>query len=463
MGGSWNPDGVILFASNQGGLPIFRVPASGGVPAAATTLGQGETGHARPSFLPDGRHFLYRMGAGVGASIYLASLDSSERKLLLKADATPVLYSAGHLLFLRERTLMAQPFDLRRLELAGEAFPIAEEIQTNGTNPNAVFSASENGTLAYLTGTEGGTSQLLWFDRSGKQIGALGEPAVYNNVALSPDGRRASVSVLEGSNRDLWIFDVARGLRSRLTFDPAIEADSVWSPDGSRLIFNSNRKGLYDLYQRAADGSGVDELLYEDAVGSKFPMSWSADGRFILYSTGVATAGTGSDVFALPLSGDPSAGSLRGSGQAGQVRKPVPFIQGRFNEFGGQLSPDGRWVAYRSNESGTNEIYVAPYPGPGGKRQVSTAGGTSPRWRRDGTEIFYLSPNRQLMAAAVNGKGAGFEVGDVKPLFQTRTPLINNPYDVAPDGQRFLINTLPEQMASAPITVVVNWTAGLQK
>ena len=239
-----------------------------------------------------------------------------------------------------------------------------------------------------------------------------------------------------------------RGARpaDALYFGPEAAVTSIWSPDGSRIVFNSNRKGHLDLYQKASSGAGTEEVLLEDNL-DKYPTSWSPDGRFILYRHQCPQ--TRAQLFVLPLSGD---------------RKPVPFLNTKFDESFGQFSPDGRWVAYRSNESGRNEVYVAPFPGPGGKWQISTAGGDRPRWRRDGSEIFYLAPDNKLMAAAVNGKGASFEVGAVKPLFEARFVTGGRyQYAVSADGQRFLINTTPEQAASAPITVVLNWTAGLKK
>jgi eukaryotic-like serine/threonine-protein kinase len=451
-GGSWGQDGVIVFAPTSSSA-LQKVSASGGLPAEATTLGQGEAAHRRPVFLPDGRHFLYRVyttGSAGGGPIYLATLDSAERKFLLDSDSMNVLYTQGHVLFLRETTLMAQPFDARRLILTGDAFPIVEQIQTQGTPPYGVFSASDNGVLAYQTGTATGGSQLAWFDRTGKQMGVLGDPAPYTDLELAPDGKRASVSIPDqaGKGRDIWFYDLGRGLRTRFTFGSADALTSLWSPDGSRVVFNSNRKGHYDLYQKASSGAGTEEVLLEDNL-DKYPGSWSPDGRFILYVTGAATPRTGNDLFILPLSGD---------------RKPYPFLQTQFNERPGQFSPDGRWVAYFSNESGKYEVYVAPFPGPGGKWQISTGGGYFPRWRRDGTEIFYLAPDNKLMAAAVNGKGGSFEVGAVKPLFGTHTSGGGRDrYDVSADGQRFLISTVPEQVASAPITIVLNWTAGLKK
>ena len=445
-GGAWSQEGVIVFnPANQ--VALQRVSASGGVPAAATVLGQGETAHMRPSFLPDGRHFLYRAFTGsIAGPIYLASLDSSERKFLLNAESQNVLYTQGHLLFLRETTLMAQPFDARRLVLTGDAFPISGQIETTGVNPPyGVFSTSEKGVLAFQTGT-GAAAKLVWFDRTGKQVSVLGDAAAYSDPELSPDGKRASVSISDGKQRDIWLYDLARGLRTRFTFAPTDELQSIWSPDGSRIVFNSRRKGHLDLFQKSSSGAGSEDVLFEDNL-EKYPLSWSPDGRFLLFDS--FGSPTGLDLWVFPLSGD---------------RKPVPFLNTKFNESAGQFSPDGRWVAYQSDESGRNEVYVTPFPGPGGKWQISTGGGGLPRWRLDGNEIFYLAPDNKLMAAAVNGKGSRFEVGAVKPLFETRAIVgLRNRYAVAADGQRFLINTAPEQAASAPITVVLNWTAGLKK
>jgi Tol biopolymer transport system component/predicted Ser/Thr protein kinase len=449
-GGTWNRDGMILFAPTNISA-LQKVSVSGGVPAAATVLGQGELGHIRPSFLPDGRHFLYSTIAprpGSGGPIYVGSLDSNERKLLLNATSANALYSQGNLLFLRETTLVAQPFDARRLALTGDASPIADQIRVSGSmQPYAYFSASENGALAYQMGAETASSQLLWFDRTGKQLGALGDPAAYTDLELSPDGKRVSVSIPdEGKGRNLWIYDVARGLRTRFTFDPADQLTSIWSPDGGRIVFNSRRKGSLDLYQKAANGAGNEEVLLEDNL-DKSPASWSPDGKSILYVS--SGASRSNDLFVLPLTGD---------------RKPVPFLQTQFSETEGRISPDGRWVAYVSNESSRNEIYVASFPGPGGKWQISSGGGNYPRWRRDGSEIFYLAPDNKLMAASVNSKGASFEVSAVKPLFATRIAFRGSyKYDVSPDGQKFLIDSAPEQATTSPLTIVLNWEAGVKK
>jgi Tol biopolymer transport system component len=449
-GGTWSRNGVIVL-NPQGRGSLQKVSAAGGALTNATELGQGESDQVQPFFLPDGRHFVYTAATGTPARpVYLASLDSAERKLLFNADSAEVIFSQDHLLFLRESALMAQPFDLRGLELTGDAFPIAEEIQvTTGTNPYGFFSASENGVLAYRTGDVATGSQLTWFDRSGKQIATLGERALQDDLALSPDGKQASVSILDQTrrDRDIWVYDVARGIRTRFTSDPADEWMSVWSPDGGRLVFNSRRKGPLNLYQKSSGGTGAEQALLEDDL-NKFPYSWSSDGRLLLYNTNRGTAGTGADILTLPISGG---------------GKPSPFLTTQFNENYGQFSLDGRWVAYVSEESGRREIYVAPFPSADMKLQISAAGGDWPRWRRDGREIFYLAPDNNLMAAALSSSGSRLEVVSVRSLFETRRAGLRYAYEVSPDGQRFLINTVPEGTASAPITVVVNWAEDLNR
>ncbi len=450
LGGAWSSTGVIVFAP-MSPTALQKVSESGGIPTPATVFGKGETLHWRPSFLPDGRHFLYRANTpGMPGPIYVTSLDSTDRTLLLNADSSNILYAQGHLLFLRERTLMAQAFDPRRLALTGEPVPIAEQIEIQATFPNGIFSASANGILAYQTGSGSKGSQLAWFDRGGKQIGVLGDQADYGDVELSPDRTRAAVTVVESPSRtrDIWVFDLARGLRTRLTFDPANDFAPVWSADGSRLVFDSIRNGAGGLFQKAASGTGGEESIPQAGAaagggpGGLRASSWSGDGRYLLHHNG-------GDLWTLPFVGD---------------RKPTRIMQTPFLEFGGKFSPDGRWIAYISNESGRMEVYVAPFPNVSGKWQVSTAGGTLPRWRNDGREIFYLSPTNTLMAAEVSGQASGFKVGAVRPLFETRARISSRyPYDVSADGQRFLVNSDLQAAASSPITLVVNWTAGLKK
>ena len=448
-GGTWNRDGVIIFTPDSAGA-LQQVSAAGGVVSAVTKLDEarGELTHRWPYFLPDGQHFLYlRRSITVSESetaIYVASLASKESKLLLRANSN-VAYAEGYLLFLREGTLMAQAFDAKRLETVGDAFPIAVGVQSEPSMARGVFAVSENGVLAYQTGSARSGSQLAWFDRNGKQLNVLGDVADYDYPQLSPDGKRLALTIVDpqNGNQDIWLYEVARGLRTRFTVDPADERSPVWSPDGSRIVFSSKRKGHFDLYQRSFRGVGNDELLLESDL-EKHPNSWSPDGQFLLYLS--VDPKTKADLWVLPLGGD---------------RKPFPFLQTEFNEFNGQFSPDGRWIAYTSDESGGNQIYVAPFPGPGAKQQISTSGGRQPRWRGDGKEIFYLTRDHKLMAAEVNGQGASLVVGAVQPLFDVHESGMG--YAATTDGQRFLVNTTVEQKASAPITLVQNWTADLKR
>jgi len=451
-GGAWNRDGVIVFAPDVAGA-LQQISASGGPPSAVTQLDQARAGttHRWPYFLPDDQHFLY-LSRGATASetqtgsIYVTSLGSKESKLLLRVSSN-VAYAQGYLIFLRAGTLMAQAFDAKRLEMAGDAFPIALGVQSEPSMARAVFAVSENGVLAYQTGSVRNGSQLAWFDRNYKQLSVLGDVADYGSPQLSPDGKRLAVSIVDpqNGNQDIWLYDVARGLRTRFTVDPGDERSPAWSPDGSRIVFSSNRKGHFDLYQKSAGGVGNDEPLLESDL-EKHPLSWSPDGRFLLYNT--VDPKSKADLWVLPLGGD---------------RKPFPFLQTEFNEFNGQFSPDGRWIAYVSDESGGNEIYVAPFPGPGPKQQISTSGGRQPKWQGDGKEIFYLAPGKKLMAAEVNGQGASLVIGAARPLFEVHPYESGYAYDVTTDGQRFLINTIVEQKASAPITLVLNWTADLKR
>jgi Tol biopolymer transport system component len=453
--GTWNRDGVIVFAPDIMGA-LYRVPAAGGVAIAATKPSDkpDEATHRWPWFLPDGRHFLYLSTNAPGlrqadmATIYVASLDSNERKPVLRV-ASNVAYADGHLLFVRERTLMAQPFDTRHLEITGDAFPVAEQIQFDPSGSQGGFSVSQNGVLAYETTGEADGSQLTWLDRSGKQTGVVGEYGIFGGVQLSPDGKRVLASANIAGNTDIWIFGLARGLGTRFTFDPAADRFAVWSPDSSRVIFSSVRKGHFDLYQKPADGTGIEEVILESKV-DKNAESWSPDGRFLLYT--IYDPSTRQDLWVLPLDGQ---------------RKPFPFLQTPSNENYSQFSPDGRWVAYSSDESGRMEIYVAPFTGGpstlGGKRQVSKDGGFHARWRHDGTEIFYQY-NGRMMAAEVNGKGSSFEVGAVHPLFERRLITTSGyAYDVSADGQHFLVNALAGQKASNPVTLVINWGADLKR
>jgi Tol biopolymer transport system component len=451
-GGTWNRDGVIVFAPSPMS-PLYRVPASGGDPVAITRLDPPRhTAYLWPQFLPDDHHLLY-YAQGSDKGIYRSSLDSAETRRLIAADTAVAYAPPGYLLFMRQSSLFAQRFDAARGELSGDPVQVADFIASApAIGYFGAFSVSQTGMLAYRAAGGASHRRLARFDRAGKEVGTLGAPDENNleNPELSPDGRRVAVDRTVQGNTDVWLIDAARGVTSRFTFDAAADAGPVWSPDGSRIVFSSDRKGSADLYQKASSGAGSEELLLESSL-AKYPQDWSPDGRFLLYLQ--IDPKTGYDLWVLPLFGE---------------RKPFPFVNSSFDEADGQFSPDGRWVVYMSNESGRYEVYVQPFPGPGGKWQVSTGGGIEPRWRRDGKELFYIAPDGKLMAAPIQSAGQTLEAGTPAALFQTRIVgggLANGKqqYAVAPDGQRFLINITVDESTTSPITIVTNWIAGLRK
>jgi serine/threonine protein kinase len=450
FGGTWNADGVILISLDIKG--INRVSASGGTPTPVIRLDESrkELAQAWPLFLPDGRHFLYQSwtGRSEDSAIWVAALDGSDRKLLIKADSSPTYAPPGYLLFAVGTTLTGQSFDARTLQLGGEPFPITEPIGYNDSNSYANVAVSQNGTLVYLGG---GASkrQLTWFDRSGKEQETVGPPGEINDIVLSRDGKRLAMQRLEGGNSDIWLMDLARGVPSRFTFDPASDDDPVWSPDGNQVIFSSaGEKGdiTLNLYRKVSSGAGTPELLFKSDV-TKESTDWSNDGRFIVFQAYYPK--TESDLWVLPLFGD---------------GKPYPFLQTEFIETQGFFSPDGHWLAYTSNESGRNEVYVQTFPQSGGKWLISSGGGAQPHWRGDGKELFYMAPDRTLMAVEVN-TAATFETSAPKPLFATRVSGYNAPnrYVVSADGQRFLINSAAGELNQTPISVVLNWTSTLKR
>ncbi len=341
---------------------------------------------------------------------------------------------------------MAQAFDAKRLELAGEAFPAAEHVGSNRARGD--FGVSANRTLVYRTG--GGDWRLEWFDREGKSLGVAGPASQSSTPAVSPDGKQVAVDRIDsqaGGNQDIWLLDQARGTSTRFTINPAREASPVWSPDGVWVAFASDRDGPFNIYRKPASGAGDEEALLKSNI-SQHPTDWSRDGRFLLYTA--TDPKTRNDLWVLPLDGD---------------RKPRPYLQGPFNETQGQFSPDGRWVAYTSTESGRPEVYVQPFPASGGKWQVSTVGGLQPRWRGDGKELFYIGLDRKLMAVDVK-TAAKFEMGIPRALFNVRVTLTattGTRYAAAADGKRFLMITAgDEESDSSPFHVVLNWKPGRQ-
>jgi len=452
-GGTWNRAGVILFANNYSG-GLFQIPAAGGEPKQVTSLDRArkEALHLYPCFLPDGRHFLYRViGTDTSQRVFAGSLDDKEAKQIL-TDAAPAMYAPpGWLLFVRDGALLAQAFDAAQLELKGEAFFLTQP--TNTANVFGVpFSVSENGVLIWQ-GDRQREHQLAWFDRAGNQVGTVGVPMKVDrgyNPRLAADGKRVAIRRRDQQteNSDIWVIDLERNLPTRLTSNPSGDEFPIWSPDGSQIVFSTNLGDTPGLYQKAASGLGAEKLLLK---GFGAPTDWSRDGRFIFYIP--LRVKSRLNVWALPLA-DPA--------------HPYPLFNTAFEVIQAQLSPDGHWLAYVSDESGSYEIYVqafTPY-GPdagklgGDKQRISTGGGSQPRFRRDGQELFYVAADGQMMAVKRNG--ATFETP--KALFKTRmlTGLIRPwiDYDVTADGQRFLIGT---QVGEAtPVSVILNWTAGVK-
>jgi Tol biopolymer transport system component len=451
--GAWNQDDVIVFGSSSG---LFRVPASGGVPVQITAIdpARQERSHYCPSFLPDGRHFVYIRASTdqKKSAIYVGSVDAKPEqqssKPLIASNWGPVYApsadpSTGYLLFMREGTLVAQPIDNRQLELKGQATPVAEQVGDDGggTGGYGAFSASANDVLVYLR-TPTPDRQLTWYDRQGKVLGTAGEPGDYQGVALSPNGTRVAVSKRSGRASNIWLLDLSRDTSTRFTFGSVIDSNPVWSPDGSRIIFRSRN----DLYQKPANGLKEAELLVK---GSSVASSWSRDGRFLLYD--VRAPKSNDTIWVLPLDGD---------------RKPVPFLVTEFNEYGARFSPDSHWVAYISDESGQSEIYVRSFAmnsagtavEAGGKWQISNGSGYAPRWRGDGRELYYLSEGGQAMAVEI-ATNPEFRPGKPQPLGFASAGF---GWDCAADCRRFLV-AVPKSKGPESYTVIMNWQAGLKQ
>jgi dipeptidyl aminopeptidase/acylaminoacyl peptidase len=417
---------------------LFRIAASGGDAVAVTEPKSRQLFHSNPEFLPGGRQFLfYVIGQAEGAGIYLGSLDTPEVKRVTAADTAGLYVPPGWLLYVRQEALVARRFDPLRGELTGDQVTVADPVGFDTVRAKGAFSVSSAGLVAYRSAGGGVRRQLTWFDRSGKVLGTLGAPDENNlfDPALSPDGRRVSVERTIEGNTDIWIIDGVR--TTRFTFDAGLDTSSVWSPDGSRIAFQSNRKGRFDFYEKPSNGAAGEEVIVESPE-NKTLSDWSRDGRFLLGMISL-------DLRVWPLEGD---------------RKPRVFLNTKFDERGPHFSPDGRWVSYHSSESGRYEVYVRPFPGPGGQWQISTAGGSTSRWRHDGRELFYASLDGKLMALPITAQGATLEPGTPVELFQIPSPpgagLVRGQYAVASDG-RFLVNVTTGDSTSFPITLLLNW------
>ncbi|HSP06872.1 MAG TPA: protein kinase, partial [Acidobacteriota bacterium] len=459
FGGAWNPEGVILYSPGAAS-GIYRVSSEGGPPAPVTALdpARQETSHRWPYFLPDGRHFLFTVHSKQHENngIFVGSLDRDEpRRLILPDDSRAEYALPGYLLFVRAQKLMAQPFDAKTFATTGEAFPVAANIGYNAFTGNALFSVSNNRTLLYA-GVDSSNTQLVWIDRHGKRLGSVGPPGEYHEPSFSPDQSKVVVTRVdqEAANNDLWILDLATASFSRFTFNPSNEFTSLWSPDSKRIVFSSNSGSSFGLYQKLSNGTGQDSPLLNsnDRIS---PDDWSPDGQYLLYED--VNPKTQADLWFLPL--------------FGTRPRPIPFLQSAFNETHAQFSPDGKWIAYTSDETGRAEVYIQNSPllpngsntVKAGKWQISTGGGDQARWRRDNNELYYLSPGRKVMSVEIRTVPT-VQIGPPTPVFDAHVaynPLTGerNQYLVTADGQRFLlVASLGEGRASA-ITAVFNWLA----
>ncbi|HEX4951341.1 MAG TPA: protein kinase [Blastocatellia bacterium] len=451
-GGDWSRNGVILFCAGDGAA-LSRVDAAGGKPEVATELdaARGETNHDYPSFLPDGEHYLFHLFGKDNHGIYIGSLNSKERKLLIplspdSANATRAIWSAaGYILYaLNRNTLLARAFDPDRLELKGEPFRVAENVIVSLTG-NARFTTAANGPntmLAYLQNREMDVAQLTWCDRRGKRLGEAGTAEAWTSFALSPD--EAAVALIRNEpNRlsSLWQLNLAQGTTTRVVNDTdSANFFPVWSPDGEQLAFASARNSALNLFLKRINGNAPEERLLETRFQT-YPLSWSPDGKLLIYAMGDPQTRT--DIWALPMVGE---------------RKPQALLQTKFDERGAKVSPDGNWLVYVSDETGVAEVYVTTFPQPGRVWRISKSGGNNPAWRADGKELFYLS-GRQLMAASVNHGGTEFQVSASRPLFEIE----GANYAVSRDGQRFLTSIVTERASAPPIHVALNWTAEVKK
>jgi serine/threonine protein kinase len=453
-GGSWNKDGTIVFGAGRD-VPLSRVSAAGGLPSRITKLDtlRRETSHRWPHFLPDGRHFLYLArteitGTGDNDAIFLSSLDTTFRQRLIVKASSNAQYANGYLFFAREQSLFAQPFDPEKLEFSGEILRVAEQVYLEPVSSNAAFSLSRTGILSYHA-AGGRRGQLVWYDRNGKQIGAVLQRDLCYDIRLSPDEKRAAISFYDLSTRsiDISLCEFQRKVWERFTFDPAAERFPIWSPDGSTVVYTSFRGGHGALYQRVSNGAATEQLLLP--LNDPSPSDWSRDGKFLAFTA--FSSQRNSDIWILPMSGGHNA---------------FPFLQTEFSESRATFSPDGHWIAYQSNESGSNQIYVCPFPDPRNKWRISPSGGTRPRWRGDGKELFYVSDDSKLMTVDLKLGPSTIVVGQVRALFGIRPlgTVFSELYDVTVDGQRFLVSEAAgESKVFSALTIVVNWDADLKK
>jgi Tol biopolymer transport system component len=456
-GGTWNREGLILFSPNIS-QPLYQVAAAGG---AATPLTQMEASrqevtHRWPEFLPDGKHYLFFVRAATPSltGVYIGTLGSREHRQVISSSMNAAYAAPGYLLYARGDVLVAQPFDAKRMQVTGTPVQLAQDVSVMPATNYVSFSVSQTGTLIYSSEAIEIGRQLYWYDRQGKELGKLGPPEYGSWPQLSPDGKKLALRLYTqpAGNFEIWVYDLARGIHARASFTGLTAFASVWSPDGTQLAYSHSTSQVSGdhMYLLNADGRGKEELLEQPFLESmaNYPSSWSPDGQVLLFDHQDRSGKI--SVWVLPMHGE---------------RKPHAFVDTQFKAEMGKFSPDGGWVAYVSNDSGRDEVYVLPFPGPGARVQISTGGGTQPRWRGDGRELVYLSPETKLMAAEVAAAGNNFHVGEVRALFLL-SGLGGVPgylYDMTPDGQRFIAVQDLEHTSTIPLTVVINWNAEMNK
>ncbi|MEO8055574.1 MAG: protein kinase [Acidobacteriota bacterium] len=466
-GGTWNQEGVILFSGDRAG-PLFRVPATGGVPEPVTKLdaSRGDTTHRWPHFLPDGRRFLYLASPNVSEkrAVFVATLDGTENRLLaLAPDAVlpagelghanrteavaNATYALGHVFFAQRGALYARPFDPSSAKIVGPAFVVADDVASGFGVIRSMFSASRSGDLVFVAEPTNFGVHVEWVDRVGHRSPALGEDLIYSNPQLSPDGKRLAIVIQDAQSRqaDIWTVDLAGGTRTRLTFGPGSSRIPVWSPDGDRIAFRASRPGVEGIFEKPSSGTGAEILLVEvKGAAAGWPTGFGR--QSLLYTVWDPSEGTKHDVWAVPFS--PQA-------------KPFPYVRTTADEGDARFSPDGRYVAYRATtESGRNEVYVQTFPVGGGRWQVSTGSGANPRWRGDGKELFFRGAGGRIFSAQVRA-GATFEVGTSRPVLEALGPV--SAYDVTPDGQRLLICSPVVDPAHLPLRLIAHWPAALKR
>ncbi len=456
-GATWSRDGVILYSSQRS---LYRVPDTGGTSALvlAPDPAHQAMAYSFPQFLPDGRHFLVEVNTpGTEVNIVGAgSLDSKTVQQLARISSQVQYAAPGDLFYLEQSMLMARRFDAKALRFSGPPVPVAQNVGTLYAGYGN-YSVSPAGVLIYTAGAnsiQNTPGRLTWYNRSGERLGTVGQPEIVSTPALSPDGTRLAAAVGEYHKQDIWVYDLKRGTASRLTFDSAENGNPVWSADGSQILFSSRRKdNNWDIYQKDANGLGSTQSVFQSSDQQKAVDDLSPDGRYAIYDT--ANGPTAIQLWGLPLFGD---------------RKPFAFVQGKFGATSARFSPNGRYLAYTSNETGGKEVYVQTFPQQTGKWQISASGGSQPMWSHDGKELFYLAPgdnasDTKLMSVTVNTGSAAFQAGIPKELFQTQLIPFwywRNLYAPSPDGHRFLMIAPASQPNPEPITVVVNWPSLLK-